>query len=178
MSDLTFQDVLNILRLIDSGPFSDVQIEYEGTRLKVTRQTGNAPVGAETRMQTVHAGARSTPPAKMPAAPARGTSPEIDQKKAMVADSPARQSPVAFANGIEVKPPMAGTYYASPSPNAAPFVEVDRAVRKGDQLGVVEVMKLFTAVLSPCDGIVRAILVGNEEFVHSDQPLMIIEAAQ
>jgi len=177
MSDLTFQDVLNILRIIDSGPFLDVQIEYEGTRLKVTRRTGNAPVGAETGMETDHAGARPTQPAKMPAVPARAISPQIDQKKAMVADSPARQSPVAFANGIEVKPPMAGTYYASPSPNAAPFVEVNRAVRKGDQLGVVEVMKLFTAVLSPCDGTVRAILVGNEELVRSDQTLMIIEAA-
>ena len=89
MSDLTFQDVLNILRIIDSGPFSDVQIEYEGTRLKVTRRTGNVPVGAETGMETDHAGARPTRPAKMPAVPARGISPQIDQKKAMVADSPA-----------------------------------------------------------------------------------------
>lgn len=72
---------------------------------------------------------------------------------------------------------MAGTYYFAPSPGAPPFVEVDRAVRKGDQLGIVEVMKLFTPVLSPCDGTVRAILVKNEEFVESDQTLMIIEAA-
>ncbi len=73
---------------------------------------------------------------------------------------------------------MAGTYYAAPSPNAAPFVVVDRTVRKGDPLGIVEVMKLFTQVLAPCDGTVRAILVGNEEFVQSDQTLMIIEGAQ
>jgi biotin carboxyl carrier protein len=37
-------------------------------------------------------------------------------------------------------------------------------------------MKLFTAVLSPCDGIVRAINVVNEEIVESDQTLMIIDA--
>ncbi len=83
----------------------------------------------------------------------------------------------AAAHAAEVKPPMAGTFYAAPSPGAAPFVEVDRAVRKGDQLGIVEVMKLFTAVHAPCDGTVRAILVGNEQFVDSDQTLMIIEAA-
>ena len=73
---------------------------------------------------------------------------------------------------------MAGTYYCAPSPGAAPYIEVDRVVRKGDQLGIVEVMKLFTPVLAPCDGTVRAILVGNEEFVQSDQALMIIEPAK
>lgn len=73
---------------------------------------------------------------------------------------------------------MAGTYYSSPSPGAPPYVELNRAVKKGEQLGIVEVMKLFTPVLSPCDGTVRVILIGNEEFVQSDQTLMIIETAQ
>ncbi|HWD22382.1 MAG TPA: biotin/lipoyl-containing protein [Burkholderiales bacterium] len=143
MPDLTFRDVLSILRLIDSTPFQDMQLEFEGTRLKVTRRAVAQP--AE-----------------------RAVTP-------LVSASPARPSPAEFADGVEVKPPMAGTYYAAPSPGARAFVEVDRAVRKGDQLGIVEVMKLFTPVLSPCDGIVRAILVKNEEFVESEQTLMVIE---
>jgi biotin carboxyl carrier protein len=148
MPDLTFQDVLSILRLIDSAPFQDMQLDLEGTRLKVTRRA-------------------VTQPAETAATPA-----------ALAPDSPARRSPVEFPNGVEVKPPMAGTYYAAPSPGAPPFVEVDRAVRKGDQLGIVEVMKLFTPVLSPCDGTVRKIFVKNEEFVQSEQTLMIVEASQ
>lgn len=125
-----------------------MQLELEGTKLKVTRRAVARPAQVDNKQQ------------------------------ALASASSVQRSPVEFPNGVEVKPPMAGTYYFAPSPGAAPFVEVDRAVRKGDQLGIVEVMKLFTPVLSPCDGTIRAILVKNEEFVESDQTLMIIEAAE
>ena len=175
MSDLTYQDVLDILRLIDSGPFSDFQMEFEGTRLKVTRQTGAASVGAEPGEAPIRAVVQ---PATSPLVPAHGIGPQVEHGQTLAPLSPARQSGVVFQGGIDVKPPMAGTYYASPSPTAAPFVEMNCKVQKGDKLGIVEVMKLFTPVLSPCDGTVRAILVGNEEFVQSDQTLMIIGPAE
>ena len=178
MSDLTFQDVLNILRLIDSGSSSDFQIEFEGTKVKVTRRTGTALVGAKLAIDPIGAVARPAESAMTPVVPAHGISPQVDDTQALASDSSAQRSPVEFRNGIDVKPPMAGTYYPAPSPGAAPFAEINRTVRKGDQLGIVEVMKLFTPVLSPCDGTIRAILVGNEEFVQSDQTLMIIEAAE
>lgn len=178
MADLTFQDVLNILRLIDSGPFSDLQIEYEGTKVKVIRRIDTVPFRAEPGMDTNRAVVQPAQLAMTPVVPAHGISLHVDHKQTLASGSLAQRSPVGIANGIDVKPPMAGTYYSAPSPNAAPFVEVDRTVRKGEQLGMVEVMKLFTPVLSPCDGTVRAILVGNEEFVQSDQTLMIIEAAE
>lgn len=179
MSDLTFQDVLNILQFIDSGPFSDFQIEFEGTKLKVTRRTGAARAGAKPRAEPVRAVARPEPTTSpaAPPTPVRGGSPQLDPKQASTSNSPARLLDET-ANQVDVKPPMAGTFYRTPSPGAAPFVEMGSAVQKGGQLGIVEVMKLFTAVLSPCDGTVRAILVGNEEFVLSDQTLMIIEATE
>ena len=176
MSDLTFQDVLNILRLVDSGTFSNMQIEFEGTKLNVTRRTGAEPVGAEHGLDPNRSVVRAAQPASASVEPEDRIGPKADQKGAFAADSLAHRSPAEYPNRIDVKPPMTGTFYLAPAPNAPPFVAVDRAVRKGDQLGVVEVMKLFTPVLSPCDGIVREILAGNEEFVGSDQTLMIIQA--
>lgn len=152
-SDLTFQDVLSILRLIDSAPFQDIEVEFEGTRLKVIRRAAARPAQA----------------ASIPVAAAQAGKPQAEEK-------PRQGSRVGFRNSVEVKPPMAGTFYSAPSPGAPAFVEVDRSVRKGDQLGVVEVMKLFTPVVSPCDGTVRAILVKNQDFVENDQTLMIVEA--
>jgi len=175
---LTFQDVLNILRLIDSGSFSEFRVEFEGTKLKVIRRTGAALVGAKPGMDPVRAVAQPAAPTMTPVVPVHGIGPQVDDKQALAPDSLAQRPPVAFRNRTDVKPPMAGTYYAAPAPGAAPFAELDRPVQKGDQLGIVEVMKLFTPVLSPCNGTVRAILVGNEEFVQSDQTLMIIEAAE
>ena len=178
MSNLTFQDVLDILRLIDSGSFSYLQIEFEGTKVKLTRRTGTALVDARLAMDPIRAIARPAEPTMTPVVSARDISAQVDHKQALASDSPARRPPVEFRNRIDVKPPMAGMYYSAPSPGAAPFVEVNRSVRKGGQLGIVEIMKLFTPVFSPCDGTIRAILVANEEFVQSDQTLMIIEAAE
>ncbi len=165
MAALTYQDVLDILRIIDSGSFSDFEIEFEGTKVKVSRAGTAAP-----------AASAPTQPAKTTQSPAAQSA-----KKASVSSPPTAKParpPVEVPNGVEVKPPMAGTFYCAPSPGARPFVEVGSTVKKGDQVGIVEVMKLFTSVLSPCDGTVRAVLVGNEEFVESDQTLMVIEAAR
>lgn len=165
MADLTYQDVLGILRLIDAAPFSDIEVEFEGTRIKVSRRAG-----------------WTTPP---PATSRRGpTSPEGEPAAALPIPAPALASrafggasPIAdIPGGVEVKPPMEGTFYAAPSPGAPPFVEVGSRVRKGDQIGIVEVMKLFTPVSSPCDGTVRAILVANEQVVAKDQTIIVVEA--
>ncbi|MCL4744252.1 MAG: biotin/lipoyl-binding protein [Burkholderiaceae bacterium] len=165
MPDLTYQDVLSILRLIDAGSFSNLEIEFEGTRLKVSRLATGAvsPPGG---------GAR-TP---------RKPSPAVSPKNAVpVAPSPSggakpEQEPSAdIPNGVAVKPPMEGTFYAAASPGAPAFAEIGKRVRKGDQLGIVEVMKLFTPVSSPCDGTIRSIQVRNEQVVSAGQTLMVIE---
>lgn len=177
MSDFTFQDVLDSLRLIDSGHFSEFQLELEGTKLKVTRRTGTAPVAAKQGTDRISAIVRPAQPAIAVAASTLDTASQVGDRRAGVPEPRSQGLSAKFPNGIDVKPPMSGTYYAAPSPNAAAFVEVNGTVRKGDQIGVVEVMKLFTPVFAPCDGTVRAILVGNEEFVQRDQTLMIIEGS-
>lgn len=157
---LTFQDVLDILRLIDTGPFAELQIELADLKLKVARRPDVA--GPATQPRPVLDGAAPSPTesAPTPAAPANVVATEGIE---------------APAHGVAVKPPMAGTFYSAPAPGAAPFVEAGTGVRAGDTVGIVEVMKLFTPVLAPCDGIVRTILVSNEAFVERDQTLMIIE---
>lgn len=177
MSDLTFQDVLDILRLIDSVPLADSQIEFEGTKVRVTRRSVAVP-GIDTRIDQIHVDPRSEALPAGAAAPTHGVSPRVDEARTPKPDSLTGRPPAELQNRINVKSPMAGTYYSAPAPGAASFVEVGGAVRKGDTLGIVEVMKLFTPVLSPCGGTVRAILVRNEEFVQSDQMLMTIEAAE
>jgi acetyl-CoA carboxylase biotin carboxyl carrier protein len=168
MSDLTYQDVLNILRLIDTGAFSTLEIDFEGTRLKVSRRAGaTVPIVAK--------GAPARIEAPSPAPKAEALAPVSAPEVAPAKPEPAKD-PAALPGGFAVKPPMEGTFYAAPGPGTPPFVEVGHQVRKGDQLGIVEVMKLFTPVSSPCDGTVRAILVRNEQVVTKDQTLMVLEA--
>jgi acetyl-CoA carboxylase biotin carboxyl carrier protein len=74
-----------------------------------------------------------------------------------------------------VKSPLAGTFYRAPAPGARPFVEVGGKVKVGDQVAIVEVMKLMNSVKAPVKGVVREILVANETPVKMGQVLMVIE---
>ena len=55
-------------------------------------------------------------------------------------------------------------------------MEVGQAVSAGDQLGIVEVMKLFTPLTSEMDGTVVAVFVENQQTVNKDDVLMLISA--
>ena len=73
-----------------------------------------------------------------------------------------------------VKSPMVGTFYRSPSPTSAAFVEVGSKVNAGDTICIVEAMKMMNQIEADKSGTVTAILVENGEPVEFDQPLITI----
>lgn len=77
--------------------------------------------------------------------------------------------------GHVVKSPMVGTFYRSPSPGAASFIELGQAVKPGDTLCIIEAMKLLNEVEAEVGGTVKQILVENGQPVEYGQPLFIIE---
>ncbi len=76
--------------------------------------------------------------------------------------------------GTLVLSPTVGVFYASPSPDARPFVEVGDQVKKGDTLCIIEAMKLMNEIPSEVDGTVAEICVGNGQVVEYNQPLFRI----
>lgn len=87
-------------------------------------------------------------------------------------------APAAEADAISghtVRSPMVGTFYRSPSPEAAPFVEVGKSVKVGDTLCIVEAMKMMNRIESDKAGVVKAILVNDGDAVEFDEPLIVIE---
>ncbi len=85
-----------------------------------------------------------------------------------------RQSALDIGSDKVVTSPLVGTFYSSSSPDAEPFVKVGDTVRKGQVLGIIEAMKLMNEIESEYDGVVEAILVGNEDVVEFGQPLFRI----
>ena len=77
--------------------------------------------------------------------------------------------------GKAVTSPIVGTFYAAPSPEKPPYVQVGRQVHKGDVLFIIESMKLMNEVTSEYDGVVTEILVEDGDTVEFDQPIMRIE---
>ena len=91
---------------------------------------------------------------------------------------PAQQEPEQIAEekgGNVVKSPLVGTFYAAPSEDAQPFVNVGDTVKKGQTLAIVEAMKLMNEIESEFDGVVTEILVENEDNVEYGQPLFRIQ---
>ena len=77
---------------------------------------------------------------------------------------------------FKIKSPVSGTFYRAPSPEDPPYVEVGQEVKAGDLVCLVESMKVFTEVTAERSGIIRKILVENEDPVRACQPLFEVEA--
>jgi len=82
---------------------------------------------------------------------------------------------ISDESAIEIKSPMPGTYYCSPSPEAPPYVSVGDRVSEGDSLCIVEAMKIMNEIETSVTGVVKEILVENGKPVEYNQPLFRIE---
>ncbi|MEV0078974.1 acetyl-CoA carboxylase biotin carboxyl carrier protein subunit [Nocardia neocaledoniensis] len=69
-----------------------------------------------------------------------------------------------------------GVFYRAPEPGAAPFVAVGDPVRAGQQVGIIEAMKLMIPVTAAREGVVAEILVDNGDAVEHGQALIVFEA--
>jgi acetyl-CoA carboxylase biotin carboxyl carrier protein len=79
-------------------------------------------------------------------------------------------------NEFTINAPLSGTFYRRPSPEDDPYIEVGDHIKKGSVVCIVETMKIFNEVRSEKEGIVREILIEDEEPVLTGQPMIKIEA--
>ena len=76
--------------------------------------------------------------------------------------------------GVEILSPMPGTFYKSPSPDDASFVNEGDSVNKGDTLCIIEAMKIMNEIEAEENGIIQKILVEDGHAVEFNQPLFLI----
>ena len=73
-----------------------------------------------------------------------------------------------------INSPMAGTFYAAPSPDEAPFVEIGQEVVQGEVVCIIESMKMMHEIKSPRSGEIMRLCVNNGEPVGTADPLFEI----
>ena len=103
------------------------------------------------------------------AAPTAGASP-LPPKGSAAAN--AEEESVKF---LEIKSPMVGTFYTSPSPDAKAFVSVGSNVSEESDVCVIEAMKVFNNVKAECKGTIAKILVNNGQAVEFNQVLFLVK---
>ena len=155
---LTYDEIAEIIKLIDSSSCDELVVETGDIKLVVRRNGTSAGATAE----YVERG--SAPVTVSPAAPrkARAAAPKV-----AAADAAAGQ--------IEVAAPMVGTFYRAPNPEARAFVDVGDVVGVGDPLCLIEVMKLFTTINAEVAGRIVQIGAENGELVEYGRTLFVIE---
>lgn len=113
--------------------------------------------------------------AQMPAQPpmqyAQYAAPQPAAPAASAAPAPAP----AAVEGHVLTSPMVGTFYRSPSPGAAAFVDVGDTVKVGQTLCIIEAMKILNEIECDKDGVIKSVLAENGQAVEYGQPLFVIE---
>lgn len=158
--DLSQDDVIGILKLIDESPMGRVTLELGELKLEVIKGTGAL-----------------APPAALPQQPAIPQIAEATVITTSTVSSTAPSGAVDIAGDpslVAIEAPLLGIFYRRPEPGAPPYVEVGSLVNEETTVALIEVMKLFKPVTAGVRGRVEKICVENGELVNYLQPLFLV----
>lgn len=155
---MDLKDIKAIIDLMKKNSITEFELEEKDSKLRLKRglSTGNAPVQAEDAIPYIPVVAQSPSAAPMVAAAAPAAAPQAS-------GTPAGE--------IEIKSPMIGTFYRSPSPEAASYVDSGAEVNLDTVVCIIEAMKVMNEIKAEVKGVVTAVLVENGKPVEFGQPL-------
>ncbi|MBM4412618.1 MAG: acetyl-CoA carboxylase biotin carboxyl carrier protein [Chloroflexi bacterium] len=156
----SLDEVRELIKLVSGSDINELTIERDDARFHIKRGIpAPAPVMIQAPMHHMpHMGdvmMAAPTSTSTPSAPAAAAEPVI--------------------SGHQVTSPMVGTFYTSPSPKDAPFVNEGDTVKVGDALCIVEAMKMMNSIEADVAGRVVKILAKNGQPVEFGQPLIIID---
>ena len=162
--ELSEDDVLHILKLIDESKFDYFQLEVG--ELKITVSKGE-PIPLNSAPQQAAA-------APAPAAPAVSPKPSAAAPAAQA--QPVNVEARAAAEGLlTVTAPLLGTFYVAPEPGAPPFTQIGAHVTEDTTVGLIEVMKVFNSVRAGVKGTIVEAVAQNGQFVEYGQALFLVK---
>jgi acetyl-CoA carboxylase biotin carboxyl carrier protein len=151
------KDIKAIIDLMKKNSISEFELERQDFKIKLKRGAVNAS-GEEIPTQ-VYLPPIAALPATVTAVPA---APSSISTTAPVA---------ATSNELEIKSPMIGTFYRSPSPEAGSYVEIGTEVNPDTVVCIIEAMKVMNEIKAEVKGVVTQILVESAKPVEFGQPM-------
>ena len=154
---MEFENLLTLIKTVSDSELTDFDYEENGTRIRLKKK----------KETVVVSGASSN-------VPVMGLENIRTVENAAAVNTANTQADNSEPEGMIVKSPLVGTFYAAPAEDADPFVSVGDPVKKGQTLAIVEAMKLMNEIESDFDGKVAEIYVENGQAVEYGQPLFRI----
>jgi len=158
---MDIRKVKKLIELLDESGIAEIEITEGEESVRISRYAQ----GAAAAPVATHIAA----PAPVVAAPPAAAAPAASE-----AVAPAEPE----EEGFEVAAPMVGTFYASSSPGAAPYVQVGDRISEGDTLCIIEAMKMMNQSEADVSGVVKSIRIQNGEPVEFGQTLFVIDQRQ
>jgi len=157
---MDIRKVKKLIELLDESGIAEIEITEGEESVRISRYPSGAMIAQAPAAYAMAPAAPQAPAAAAAPAPAQ----------------PAEQAAaVPEEDGFLVSAPMVGTFYASSTPGAAPYVQVGDRVSEGDTLCIIEAMKLMNEIESEVDGRIVKILIENGQPVEYNQPLFLLE---
>ena len=167
---MDFTEIEKILELVREHDLAEFELERDGLKLRV-RKAGAVPTFHAAPMPQMNPMVPMVPPPGIAAAP---------QAVPAAVPQPVGGGPADAEESVElavVKSPIVGTFYRSPEPGAASFVEVGQRVKKDQVLCIIEAMKLMNEITSEYDGEIVSAYVENGKPVQYGERLFAIKTA-
>jgi acetyl-CoA carboxylase biotin carboxyl carrier protein len=144
------KEIKDMIALMNENGLTELEVEKDGVRIKLRKGSG----GYEKAVEYV-----------------------MPQPAGSAAKPVAAAEKVEKKNTIEIKAPMVGTFYRSPSPEAASYVNVGDKIEPGQVVCIIEAMKLMNEIKSEVKGKIVEIHADNAEPIEFGQVLFVIEPA-
>jgi acetyl-CoA carboxylase biotin carboxyl carrier protein len=151
------KDIKAIIDLMKKNSVSEFEMEKEGFKIRLKRGGGSiGPVAVEEPQMIAYGVPGGQPVAGLGTPPAPAKAP---------------------SNDMEITSPMIGTFYRSPSPESAPYVEVGTEVDAETVVCIIEAMKVMNEIKAEAKGVITEVLAENAKPVEFGQALFKIRPA-
>lgn len=156
---MNLKEIREIINLMNEHDLSEIELEREGTKVKIKKTQGDVPEIASRREPN-----------------GRRQPPDYSIETHVVAQPGSSGEKAAGISGRkEIKSPMVGTFYRSPSPEAPVFVEIGQTVEIGQVVCIVEAMKLMNEIKSEVRGKIVEVHIESAQAVEFGQTLFSVE---
>ncbi len=175
---MEFKEIQELIKLINKSNLTEFELKQGD--LKLTIRTKSYFKGKKNIVevpQVVQVPSPVMPVSHVPAVTPANTTPPPAPAAPNPAPNKAENEEKAedTSNYLEVKSPMVGTFYRSPSPDKPPFIKVGDNVAQGDVVCIVEAMKLFNEIETEVSGKIVKVVVEDASPVEYDTVLFLVD---
>jgi acetyl-CoA carboxylase biotin carboxyl carrier protein len=148
---LDLKSIKQVIDLMKRSELTEFEIEEEGFKLRLSRQTANASAPI----------IQSVAPVNLPQGSSAPAATEESQAAA------AKEDP----NVGTIKSPMVGTFYSAASPESSSFTDVGKKISSDSIVCIIEAMKVMNEIQAEVSGTITEILVEDGDAIEFGQPL-------